>query len=45
VLELQLLMTGLSLNSSDLIRKSWDDTKDKMRHGRMALLFYFPTLL
>ena len=45
VFDLLLLMTGFSLNSLDLARKSWDDIKDKIFHRKMAFVIYFPTLL
>jgi hypothetical protein len=42
VLDLLLLMIGFSLHSLDLTIKSWDDTKDKILHSKMAFLIYFP---
>lgn len=38
-------MIEFSLNSLDRTIKSWDDTKDKMLHGKMAFLIYFPILI
>jgi hypothetical protein len=45
VFDLLLLMIGFSLNSLDLFINSWNDTKDKMFHSKMAFLIYFPILL